>query len=562
MTLTDLERFHQAIALAETGKKTEAHAILAQLRRSNPQNSRVLLCFAFTASDPLIATEALDCAKTLDPNNNSITLAKDWWVRQTEKSQKAVATEPNSPPASDYSMVFLPPLPSSGVGSNPMLGIAPLELETVIPGPASHYRNGAGPALPVKSASEKIAPGDSLWSNRNFWLLLFGQAISVLGDQCWFVALPWLVLELSGSSLDAGFTRALEYLPYILFGLIAGWLVDRRNRRRLLITIEVGRAVCLLAFPLLAWAGILQTWQVFLLAFILSSLDVFFNVGLAAVVPAVVAKEHLTQANSAMESVFSLTAIIGLPIMGALVALVGAPIVLGLDGLSFIFSLIVLLILRFPSPPKKITAFSWKQLQEDMLAGLSFIWRDKVMRSISILNFIGNMTNSCLLILAIFYVKEVLNLPGQVIGILLGAAAFGTFLGAINNSRLVKSTGHGNAVLFGLVLGVLPFLFYTLTDNWLLLGLGHFFFGLALIHININTNVIRQTVVAPDMLGRVIGSARMLAYTSIPLGAVGAGWLAEVWGVLPVFGIALGLRLLIIALAFFSPLRGYRLGVR
>jgi hypothetical protein len=82
---------------------------------------------------------------------------------------------------------------------------------------------------------------------------------------------------------------------------------------------------------------------------------------------------------------------------------------------------------------------------------------------------------------------------------------------------------------------------------------------MALIFININTNVIRQTVVEPDMLGRVIGSARMLAYTSLPLGCILAGWLAEWWGVIPVIYLALGIRIVLIALASFSPLRGYKL---
>ncbi len=398
-----------------------------------------------------------------------------------------------------------------------------------------------------------------MWSNTNFWLLLLGQGVSVLGDQCWFVALPWLVLELHGSPVDAGLTRALEWLPYILFALVAGVLVDRWNRRRLLIIIEIGRAVALLVIPTLALLGILQSWHVFVVAFVLSSLDVFFNVGLAAVVPALVPKEQLTQANSAMESVFSLTAIIGLPLMGALLALIGAPGLLALDGVSFLFSLAVLIILRFPSPPARVTSLSWRQIGCDISEGLGFIWHDRVMRSIATLNFVGNLTNASLLILSIFYLKEVLHLPEEVLGFVLGMAAFGTFMGAFFNPRLVRKVGHGNAVVFGFGLGLLPFLFYSLTDNWVWLGLGHFIFGLALIHININTNVIRQTVVTRDMLGRVIGSARMLAYTSLPLGSLGAGLLAEWWGVHPVFYLAIAARLGLIVLAYFSPLRGYRL---
>ncbi|HEX2911639.1 MAG TPA: MFS transporter [Chloroflexia bacterium] len=396
-----------------------------------------------------------------------------------------------------------------------------------------------------------------LRQNKSFWLLLVSQAASVMGDQCWFVALPWLVLELSGSSMSAGVTRALEYVPYLLFSLIAGALLDRYNRRRMLVTIEIGRTITLLAIPFLALLGILETWQIFLLAFVLSSLDVFFNVGLLSVVPSIVPREHLTKANSYMESVFSLTAILGLPLMGALVGVIGAPAVLGLDGLSFLFSLAVLLILRFPSPAPRETRLSFRALSSDIGAGLGFIWHHRVMRSIALLNFLGNLANSSLLILSIVYLKEVLHLPAEVLGIVLALSAFGTFLGASNNPRIVKRLGHGNTVVLGFVLGVIPFIFYCFSDNWLLLGVGQFTFGLALILINTNTNVIRQTLVPPEMMGRVTGAASTLARFSLPLGYFGAGLLAEIKGVENVLLIGLGLRLVLIGVAGFSPLRNF-----
>ena len=565
MTLTELEAFNHALELAENGKREEAHSILVQLRRSNPDNSRVLLCYAYTANDVAEAREALEWASVLDPRNSSVSFAKIWLTHREKVLDQAnpttVLSNGKKPPSPfknttpTYSVV-VDKIPSATIqATHPQHNTSPVEWP--------HADGSASlDVLDETVVEPKAQPAPVLRHNRSFWLLLLGQAVSVLGDQCWFVAMPWLVLELTGSAVDTGLTRALEWLPYILFALVAGVLIDRWNRRRLLIGIEIGRALCLLTIPALAWLGVLQVWQLFVIAFVLSSLDVFFNVGLPAVVPGIVSKELLTQANSLMESAFSLTAIIGLPLMGGLVAIIGAPAVLAFDGFSFVFSLVVLLILRFPPPPATAKTLSRRQFWSDIGEGLGFIWRERVMRSIASLNFLNNLTNASLLILSVYYLKEVLNLPGEVYGLVLSSAAFGTFLGALFNVRLVRRVGHGNAVVLGLVLGIAPFLVYSLTSQWLLLALGHFFFGMALIYININTNVIRQTVVDPEMLGRVIGSARMLAYTSLPLGCILAGWFAEWWGVIPVIYLALAIRVVLIGLAYFSPLRGYKLNTK
>ncbi len=412
---------------------------------------------------------------------------------------------------------------------------------------------------PTVEATNPPAQTDGLQQNRDFWLLVVGQGTSVLGDQCWFVALPWLVLELTGSSSSAGITRALEQMPYLLFALIAGALVDRWNRRRMLLGLEVGRTLTLLFLPLMAWLGLLSAWHIFLVAFILSSLDVFFNVGIAAVLPGIVAKEHLTKANSILDSIYSLAAILGLPMIGALLGLIGAPWLLALDGLSYLVSLVAILFMRVPTPAPTGRRLSASQLGRDIGEGLRYMWQNRLMRWIAGLNFLGNFTSGTMTVLGFFYLKETLRLPGELIGIVLGLAALGTFTGAICNPRLVRRLGHGNTVLLGLGLGLLPFVIFGLSAEWLWLGLGQFVFGLALILINTNTTVIRQTTVPAQMLGRVIGSARMLAYISLPIGALVSGWLAEMWSPSGVFWLAAGIRLGLAGLTLFSPLRGYRL---
>src|SRR5262245_60065676 len=127
----------------------------------------------------------------------------------------------------------------------------------------------------------------SLWHNRDFMLLWLGQAVSTVGSQISLLAFPVLFLTLTGSPAQAGLMTAVRALPYVLFGLPAGALIDRWDRRLVMLLCDTGRALALGSIPLALALGVLSTAQLYLVSFIEGSLFLFFNLAETASLPQV-----------------------------------------------------------------------------------------------------------------------------------------------------------------------------------------------------------------------------------------------------------------------------------
>src|SRR5919198_671468 len=176
-----------------------------------------------------------------------------------------------------------------------------------------------------------------------FWS---GQTVSQLGSQVTLLALPLIFVGLNASAAQMGILRALQFLPFLVFGLPAGAWVDRVARRPLLMAADVGRAALLLSIPAAAALQILTTEHVMLVAFATGSLTVVFEVAQQAFVPALVSRERLVPANEQLEASRSLGLTLGPAIGGPMVQLARAPFALLLDAASFMVSALTLRAVR------------------------------------------------------------------------------------------------------------------------------------------------------------------------------------------------------------------------
>ncbi|KPK99171.1 MAG: hypothetical protein AMJ90_09625, partial [candidate division Zixibacteria bacterium SM23_73_2] len=186
----------------------------------------------------------------------------------------------------------------------------------------------------------------SILKNRDFMLVWAGQTVSVLGDSLFQIALMWWVLERTGSTALMATVAILIALPTILLGPFAGTYADRADKRILLIFMDGGRGLLLFFPAALLYFESLQLWHVYILAILLSSMTAFSNPAINSFVPLLVQKDSLTRANSLIHSSRNLSGVLGPALGGILMALFGAGLVLFVDGLTFLFSAIALILVR------------------------------------------------------------------------------------------------------------------------------------------------------------------------------------------------------------------------
>ncbi len=163
---------------------------------------------------------------------------------------------------------------------------------------------------------------------QKFWA---GQTISNLGSSFTAFALPLLVYRLTGSPLDLAITTVTTFLPYALFGLFIGAIVDRTDRRQMMIYTDIGRAIVTASIPIVALLGLLSVGWIYLASFLISVLTIFFNAGEFTAVPSLVGPDELVTANGRIQASYSAASIVGPMLAGLMVAVFPLEVVLYVD---------------------------------------------------------------------------------------------------------------------------------------------------------------------------------------------------------------------------------------
>lgn len=225
--------------------------------------------------------------------------------------------------------------------------------------------------------------------NRNFRLLWIGEGVSVLGDHFYMIALPWLVLQLTGDSLAMGGVLALSAIPRALFMLVGGALTDRFSPRSLMLVSNALRFVLVSVLTGLVFTDRVEMWMMYTLAVLFGVADAFFYPAQSSMPPQLVKKEHLQAANSLVQGTMMLTMLIGPALAGLLIAALGdghsdsanmqgIAAAFGLDALTFLVSLITLFFIK---TPQNKTDESAENILESIRSGLNFVWNDLPLRA-------------------------------------------------------------------------------------------------------------------------------------------------------------------------------------
>ena len=182
-------------------------------------------------------------------------------------------------------------------------------------------------------------PKPSLWRNRDYLLLWSGEIVSTTGSQISQLAFPLLILALTHSPAQAGIVGALRILPYLILGLPVGALVDRWDRKRVMILCDLGRFLCMASIPVALIFGHLTIFQLYVVSLFEGSLFVFFDISEVACLPQVVAKEQLADATAQNIATYNIASLIGSPLGGVFYS-IGRFFPFFADGISYLCSVI------------------------------------------------------------------------------------------------------------------------------------------------------------------------------------------------------------------------------
>lgn len=395
---------------------------------------------------------------------------------------------------------------------------------------------------------------------RLFWVAL---GASVTGDQIREFAVPLIaVTVLHASATELGVLAAAQWLPFLLFALPFGVVIDRRRRRRLLIVSEAGRGVVTAGVAVVALIGAPGYPLLLGAAVILGTLTVLYEVGYQSAIPALVHRDRLGAANSRIQATAAAGEIGGPGIGGLLLHLLGTATTLGVNAATHLVSAGALVLIRTPeSTPGPTTRGFFGQLRD----GARHVIRDRYLLANVGFSALYNPFAQWVTILLTLYAVQTLGLDTAQIGLVFSAAAAGALVGAAAGSTASRGSRVGIVLALCATVECLALLTIPLVDaSWpealivavlaavmVINGAGTALSSVLLI-------TLRQLRTPDALLGRVNATMRTVTYGTIPLGALAGGFVGDWIGARA--GIAVGAALCLgtVAWVLSSPLRGIR----
>lgn len=336
---------------------------------------------------------------------------------------------------------------------------------------------------------------------RDFRIMWSGACTSQVGTQMQTAAQSWTVLELTNNnSFYLGVDQALGQIPIVLFALLAGVLADRRDRRAILLSSQYTQMTCAFVMATLAFTGVLQFWHVWCLSFIIGTAQAFGGPSYSALIPTLVPKEHLPNAIALNSIQFNLARVIGPSFAGIALTTLGAAWCFGLNGVSFLFVIATLYIIKVSFVPQR----SREPIMDSMKQGFGFILDRPGMRPLILLTFMVTLLGFQIIAFLPVFAKEAFHAGPQIYTTMLSCSGAGAVTGALIVAALGKSKHQGRNSLIALVmLGILTFGF-AMSPNVPVACVMIFLAGIALMSVFSMITSLVQLIVPDDMRGRVM----------------------------------------------------------
>jgi MFS family permease len=360
---------------------------------------------------------------------------------------------------------------------------------------------------------------------RNFRWLWVGEGVSVIGSQFHMVALPWLTLQMTGSSLALGTILMVGAIPRAVLMIAGGVLADRFTPRTMMVVSNLTRALVVAVLTVLVWTQVVTLPELYALAFLFGVADAFFYPAFTSIVPTLVDREHLTAGNALLHGTTQLATMIGPAVAGVAIAHVGVTLAFGVDAVSFLFAGIALMMIRSAGP---LADGVRKGVLHEIGEGLRFVFRDPLLRILLAITAALNLAFiGPFLVGASALAFRRFGGPAS-LGVMLSSLGGGALLGMILAGSAKHLPRHRPLILVLLLilacglamLAVVPTVWFAaavIAPIGIAAGIGN---------VVVLTDLQHRT--PPEMLGRVMSLVMLTAIGLTPVSYAAAGALAEI----------------------------------
>ncbi|MEH0973321.1 MFS transporter [Micromonospora sp. CPCC 205546] len=396
-----------------------------------------------------------------------------------------------------------------------------------------------------------------LWRDRDFGAYWAAQSLSAAGDSFAYLAVPLLVLHATGSVAQMGLLTAVAGAASVGAGIFGGILVDRYDRRKLMITADLARLVLYGLVPL-AWLAGPQVWLLFVVLPICEAAGMVFQVAAVTAVRNLVDRPRITEANGRLQATYAAAAVVGPLLAGVVSARFGPTAAIAVNAASFALSAAGLWLVRLRRPDEGAAVDGAARREgrlAEFLAGARFLWRQPVLRSLTVLLSVFIFLTYGFTDVLVYHVKHDLGGSDRTVGTVLGLAALGTIVGALLVAPLRRRRGFGTTWIGALA-----------TCGLAIVGIGvvgsvRGVTVLSAVYLcgvsvgGICSMSLRQEITPDHLLGRVTSAFWSTHYSLGPAGAAVLTWAASRYGVTAVTLVAGSGCLLVAVGGLFTPIR-------
>lgn len=367
--------------------------------------------------------------------------------------------------------------------------------------------------------------------------LMIGNLISFIGDQVYFITLPLIVYNVTGSVVQMGIVAAIEKVPNI-FQPITGTIADMVNKKKLLLISDALRSILVCTMGFLYIVNNLEMWHIYLGALLLGFFGQIYNTAEFSSIPLICEKEDLHFVNSLDSGIYDMAMLIGPSIGGLIINIYNPGYALLINGLSFLGTFLAVLSIHIPehsvntkdeSESYKARVF-FKKLIEDLRVGFKFVFNTPILIYTNIALIFSSIGTTLFLAVMVFHFKSVLNLNAQQIGFLISIGGIGAILGSILTNFLRKYLSYINIIIIGLVVGGASIITFGILKNYILIVLSNALGTFAVSLISPCIVTLRQSITPKHLLGRVQSTSRFMTWTLIPISAYFSGLLSNLLG--------------------------------